>query len=80
MEAPNLGDLWRQADRLGRVSVEETTFHTKGIFEAAIRFENSRGTVIWARGNGRTPEDALHEAIQEALRYGATSRGCPALT
>lgn len=63
-----LDDLWAEAERLGRVSVESDW---NGVYKAQIMFTRKSGTRIWAEGKHSVAVVALSMAVNEAREMGA---------
>lgn len=65
----DLGALWREAERLGRVDVDHQFGEKEYRFQ--IRFDRRSGTTVWATGKSTEIEQAAALAIREALALGA---------
>ena len=63
-----LDELWRKAETLGKVSIENDWGDG---YVANIRFERRAGTIIWAIGKNSNVVFALADAINEARKMGA---------
>lgn len=62
-----LDELWREAEGLGRVNVD-AGWDSDHPYKVDIKFRNSAGSLIWARGTAMNIHDALLAAITEAKR------------
>lgn len=61
----DLGALWREAERIGRVEVDHD-FHTSE-YRVRIRFDRTRsGSTVWATGISPIIEQAMGLALHEA--------------
>lgn len=69
VHAQSLDDLWQEAERLGRVSVESKIISEK--YEAEIVFVRKSGTRIYAKCEHSNAAIALAGAINEAREMGA---------
>lgn len=60
-----LDEVWREAERIGRITVERGWSKTDG-YKARIMFERRSGTTVWAEGVDQDVVFALQKAIVEA--------------
>ena len=67
-----LGDLWQEAEQLGKVSVDSTW---QDPYKVTIRFNRRSGTIVWAEGKNTSILFALEAAIREAREMGAGTPG-----
>ena len=68
--APTFEDLWNEAERFGRVSLETTIGGTG--YRATIHFTTPTGSSVFAHGTDRLLKNtALEKAIAEARRLNA---------
>lgn len=65
-----LGDLWQEAERLGRVTVDRDGYGDESAYRVQIRFVRRRGSTVWATGIDQVIERAMAKAITEARELG----------
>lgn len=65
-EGMGFEQLWREAEKIGRVDVDHPGFSDE--YRVQIRFYSSAGSTIWAAGKSADIVQALGLAIQEAQR------------
>jgi proline racemase len=68
IEVLTLDDLWRQAEDIGRVSVDKSW--GGNAYKVKIKFERASGTTVWAAGEDMDIRRAVDAAIQEARLLG----------
>ncbi len=74
----DLGALWREAESLGRVEVDQEGYRRPSVYKVQIKFERpGSGTTIWAAGISSIIEQAISKAIEEARELGAVPIGRP---
>jgi hypothetical protein len=74
----DLGSLWREAESLGRVEVDQEGYRRPSVYKVQIKFERrGSGTTIWAAGISPIIEQAISKAIEEARELGAVPNGGP---
>lgn len=67
-----LGELWHEAEQLGKVNVDSTW---QDPYKVHIRFNRRSGTIVWAEGKNSNILFALEAAIREAREMGAGTPG-----
>lgn len=70
VKSQSLGELWHEAEQLGRVEVDHS-WGSRSEYKVTIKFERKSGTIIYAKGSNTKIEFALADAINEARDMGA---------
>ena len=69
-----LDELWREAESLGRVEVDNTWVGAV-MYTVEIKFDRRSGSSIRAKGTNQNIAFALADAIREARILGAAGNG-----
>lgn len=65
IEVVTLDEVWREAERLGRIEVERP-IGARHTYRVRIMFERRTGSTVWAEGNNPDILQAMIAAIREA--------------
>lgn len=66
-----LDQLWREAEQLGRIKVDSSTWSREQPYEVEIVFTRRSGTRVHAKARHMSINCALADAINEAREMGA---------
>lgn len=65
IEQITLDEVWRKAERLGRIEVDHP-MGSREVYRARIQFNRKSGSMVWAEGNDTDIVRAMQAAIREA--------------